>query len=135
MWFSGPCLSQLCDVFQPSRGPAEQIPSLLVQLRLSLLDASSSQLLSKLPAATLLADLFQLEWRTELVLQMPRKRAQCHLLGDDVVYGFVLPWSHVHLGGNEWVTGPSPPWLDVTIFDIMILVRDLANGQSSCVGS
>ena len=32
--------------------------------------------LPKLPAATLLADLHRLGWRTELVLQMPRERGQ-----------------------------------------------------------
>ena len=49
---------------------------LVVQIRLSVLGASDPQLVSKLPAATLLADLHRLGWRTELVLQMPSKRAQ-----------------------------------------------------------
>ena len=55
-----------------------QIPPLrlVVQLRLPVLGAPGPQPVPKLPAATLLADLYQLGWRTELVLQMPRERAQ-----------------------------------------------------------
>ena len=54
-----------------------QIPPLrlVVQLR-PVLGAPGPQPVPKLPAATLLADLFQLGWRTELALQMPRERAQ-----------------------------------------------------------
>ena len=51
-------------------------PNLLEHLQISPLRLRANQPVSKLPAATLLADLHRLEWRTELVLQMPRKRAQ-----------------------------------------------------------
>ena len=40
------------------------------------LGALGPQPVPKLPAATLLADLHRLGWRTELVLQMPREKAQ-----------------------------------------------------------
>ena len=55
-----------------------QIPlfRLVAQIRLSVLGAPGKHPLSKLPADTMLADLYRLGCRTELVLQMPRERAQ-----------------------------------------------------------
>ena len=55
-----------------------QIPQfrLVAQIRPPVLDAPGKRPLSKLPAATMLADLYRLGWRTELVLQMSRERAQ-----------------------------------------------------------
>ena len=55
-----------------------QIPQfrLVAQIRLPVLDAPGKRPLPKLPAATMLADLYRLGWRTELVLRMPRERAQ-----------------------------------------------------------
>ena len=55
-----------------------QIPQfrLVAQIRLPVLGAPGKRPLPKLPAATMLADLYRLGWRTELVLQMPRERAQ-----------------------------------------------------------
>ena len=41
------------------------------------------------------------------------------------------PW---WLGGNEWVTGLSPPRVDVTTASTSDPFCVLANGQSSCVG-
>lgn len=38
-------------------------------------------------------------------------------------------------GENEWVTGPSPPRLDITTLSVTDLILFPANGQSSCVGS
>ena len=49
---------------------------LVAQIRLPVLGAPGKRPLPKLPAATMLADLYRLGWRTELVLQMPRERAQ-----------------------------------------------------------
>ena len=48
----------------------------MAQIRLPVLGAPGKRLLPKLPADTMLADLHRLGWRTELVLQMPRERAQ-----------------------------------------------------------
>ena len=55
-----------------------QIPQfrLVAQIRLPVLGAPGKRPLPKLPADTMLADLHRLGWRTELVLQMPRERAQ-----------------------------------------------------------
>ena len=55
-----------------------QIPQfrLIAQIRLSVLGAPGKRPLPRLPAATMLADLHRLGWRTELVLQMPREPAQ-----------------------------------------------------------
>ena len=54
-----------------------QIPQfrLVAQIRLPVLGAPGKRPLPKLPD-TMLADLYRLGWRTELVLQMPRERAQ-----------------------------------------------------------
>ena len=49
---------------------------LVAQIRLPVLGAPGKRPLPRLPAATMLADLYRLGWRTELVLQMPRERAQ-----------------------------------------------------------
>ena len=50
-----------------------QIPQfrLVAQIRLPVLDAPGKRPLSRLPAATMLADLHRLGWRTELVLTPP----------------------------------------------------------------
>ena len=55
-----------------------QIPQfrLVAQIRLPVLGAPGRRPLSRLPAATMLADLHRLGWRTELGFQMPRERAQ-----------------------------------------------------------
>ena len=55
-----------------------QIPQfrLVAQIRLPVLGAPGKRPLPKLPAATMLADLYRLGWRIELVLQMPCERAQ-----------------------------------------------------------
>ncbi len=49
---------------------------LLVQIRLPVLGAPGKRPLPRLPADTMLADLHRLGWRTDLVFQMPRERAQ-----------------------------------------------------------
>ena len=49
---------------------------LVVQIRLPVLGAPGNRPLSRLPADTMLADLHRLGWRTDLVFQMPRERAQ-----------------------------------------------------------
>ena len=49
---------------------------LVAQIRLPVLGAPGRRPLSRLPAATMLADLHRLGWRTELVFQMSRERAQ-----------------------------------------------------------
>ena len=49
---------------------------LVAQIRLPVLGAPGSRPLPRLPAATMLADLHRLGWRTDLVFQMPRERAQ-----------------------------------------------------------
>ena len=55
-----------------------QIPQfrLAAQIRLPVLGAPGKRLLPKLSADTMMADLHRLGWRTDLVLQMPRERAQ-----------------------------------------------------------
>ena len=55
-----------------------QIPQFrpVAQIRLPVLGAPGKRPLPKLPADTMLADLHRLGWRAELVLQMPRERAQ-----------------------------------------------------------
>ena len=83
-----------------------QIPQLrlVAQIRLPVLGAPGKRPLPRLPAATMLADLHRLGWRTELVLQMPRERAQ--------PLGVEIPLAHAscemshRLGSLHWQRMP-----------------------------